>query len=485
MPATRHHGRAVSRQPRQSQRHDHGKARGDAQPVESRHEVVERRIDVPILDQLAAAVDLRPQRHRERKDRHEREHADRRREPAPCGRTCAWRDRGERDGQSGGENHHAIQARDFDPDALARDSERPPKQERDQHAARDEQRGREQASRQRRGQSMRVTPRVPPALADRERRQQHNRETRKKRTLGLWPRANEASPQGHAHVCRQVPVHVGREATGFPSDRALNPSRRSSRYGIRNGSRGDGDGRCGRQQMTPHLPVGPEPSPRHFPREKNAHRRREEQQVITARQVLRDPGQRAARKRRESPRLEVAVEAEPRKRHPHRGQHLEVRQRAEAVRRESVGHAGKECGASRAGQLADEQKHPERREHERGKERHVVDEDRVLRDRVDRKDHHRLRGEMFRVRKRERMRIVDVRVPVLAKRAQVTGRRAQQVLGVPRQDPAVEQRIAQVGGQFACEAADERPRQDEREERIGAGSHERVPSAPRSDAVRW
>jgi len=73
-----------------------------------------------------------------------------------------------------------------------------------------------------------------------------------------------------------------------------------------------------------------------------------------------------------------------------------------------------------------------------------VTEHEVLRRRVDRQDLQRLRDEQLGVAEGVPLRIEDVAVPEAAERRQVTAQGAQDVVRVPAQDPAVEQRIAEI-----------------------------------------
>src|SRR6185295_5176342 len=120
-----------------------------------------------------------------------------------------------------------------------------------------------------------------------------------------------------------------------------------------------------------------------------------------------------------------------------------------------------ERGDGAAGQLAGEQEHAEARQHERREEQQVVAEDRIARQRVDREDLHRLRHEMLRVGERQRRRVEDVGIEEMAEMRGVAREDAAQLLAVPRQDPDVEDRVAQVPGDVAREPFRERPRHAE------------------------
>ena len=117
-----------------------------------------------------------------------------------------------------------------------------------------------------------------------------------------------------------------------------------------------------------------------------------------------------------------------------------------------------------ARQLAHQQEHADAREHERREEHEVVAEDRVPREGVHRQDLNRLRQKVLRVRERQLVRIKDVRVP-----------EAPAEMGrVPRQHPGDEQRIAEISGKVAGEAASERPRQCDGEDGVQQSHQEHI-----------
>ena len=69
----------------------------------------------------------------------------------------------------------------------------------------------------------------------------------------------------------------------------------------------------------------------------------------------------------------------------------------------------------------------------------------------------------------------DVGVPELAT-SPGAGHQPGNVLGAPRQDPHVEQRVAEVARDIAAEAERERPGQDQREEGVGRNAR-KLPAA--------
>jgi hypothetical protein len=84
---------------------------------------------------------------------------------------------------------------------------------------------------------------------------------------------------------------------------------------------------------------------------------------------------------------------------------------------------------------------------------------------------------MVRVGERQRMRIVDVGVPVAGERGQIAPDRAQQMVGVPGENPAVEERVAEIARKVPCEPSDERPGERDRQRGIGERRDERVARA--------
>ena len=306
-------------------------------------------------------------------------------------------------------------------------------------------------------------------MGDRHRSQQRDREAGKQRALRLRPRADNVPPQPHSEVCRPVSEHVRRVAGGLgqrsraESQMPELPVREEERRGS------DRDRHERHRDARQHPAVRPQAASGDLEGDVKRHRRTEKQQVVSAGQVLREPRRRRARQRREPSGLEEAVEAEQHERHPHRRQDLDVRQRSEAVRRKSKGQTRQKRRAARSGQCAYEQEHPDRRQHERRQKGNVVREDRVPGDRVDGQNHHRLCGEMLRVRQGQGMRVVDVRLPVVAERLKLTAERAQQMVRVPRQNPGVEQWIAEVGREIARQPACQRPGQDDCQQRVRNG----------------
>ena len=134
---------------------------------------------------------------------------------------------------------------------------------------------------------------------------------------------------------------------------------------------------------------------------------------------MHQPRERGARERPRQARFEESPDSKQRKRHPRRRQHLKVRDRADPIRSERVREARHERRGAIAREFSREEKHPEARQHKRREKEQVVTEQRVPRDRVHRQDLQRLGGEVVGVGERQRMRIVDVGVPVPGERRQI------------------------------------------------------------------
>jgi hypothetical protein len=71
---------------------------------------------------------------------------------------------------------------------------------------------------------------------------------------------------------------------------------------------------------------------------------------------------------------------------------------------------------------------------------------------------------MLRVRERERLGIKDIGAPESLQSLEIAGQEAQKVIGVPRESPAIQQRVAEVPRDVARQAACEWPGEDERDE---------------------
>jgi hypothetical protein len=142
-----------------------------------------------------------------------------------------------------------------------------------------------------------------------------------------------------------------------------------------------------------------------------------------------------------------------------------MRHRGDAIGQESVNEPGDERGPRVAGEIADQQIGAEPGERERGDEEEVVAKDDVAGQPVDRQDLQRLAEEVFGKRERQRIRMKDVGVPELgpADRAEQESR---DVLRPPRQNPHVEQGVAEIAGHIAAEAGGDGPGQNQRQDEI-------------------
>jgi hypothetical protein len=152
--------------------------------------------------------------------------------------------------------------------------------------------------------------------------------------------------------------------------------------------------------------------------------------------------------------------------HPLRRDHLDMGELRYSIRSKRVNQAGGEARPSAAGDLAHEEEHSEPGQHEGGEKQQVIRKDDVAGQRVNRKDLHCLREQMFRVGERQRLWIKNVRVPEISNRAEVAAEKPQNAVGIPRQNPRVQQRVTQIPWDVSGEAGGERPRKNERDGEI-------------------
>ena len=471
---------------RERKRHDRREARRDAKAVETRDVRIEERVDVAARDGPAARVNVRPERHRDGEERGKGEEAGRRRQPRADRRARSRRDAAQHQGADRADGERAREARDLD----AWQPDRKPEQERDHD--REPQRARDlqgdafaavsrpegvryrrprpvagvsgpEGLRYRRprrvGISVAQPFRAAVAAPRADDRQDCDRQARKQHAFRVRPRLRDLSPQPQVGVGGEVRVDVGREAARFV-ERARVETEAAEldvRQEERRGDRGDGGARD--RHMSEDAPLPPRAGPPELPHDVGERDRAEKEQIVAARQVLQRPRRRAAGERRHAARDDVAPESEEHERHPRGRQHLHVRNRRDAVRRERERKAGDERGAVVSSELAREREHRDRREDERREEDDVVAEDRIPGRGVHRPDLQRLRQQVLRVGERERMRREDVRAPPAAP----------EVRRVPREHPRAEQRIAQVAGHVGAEPPTERPGQGERGRDIDGG----------------
>ena len=137
------------------------KRAGTRRPSNPGHEVVEQRVDVPVLDQPAVRVDLGTERHRERERRDERERADRRRRPS---RYVTLRERGDTasDASPSAATIKRPRSRLVKRTSIAADGEtqRPTREDRQGHARRDDEQRGQHSRRPRRRQAARDSSRA-------------------------------------------------------------------------------------------------------------------------------------------------------------------------------------------------------------------------------------------------------------------------------------------------------------------------------------
>ena len=206
---------------------------------------------------------------------------------------------------------------------------------------------------------------------------------------------------------------------------------------IGRGDRRDGetdDDRRGRQvQRVRRQPIG---MAEHLDDRHDRHRHREEEQEVAVRQALDherggEAGQREPRAGRE-----VAVQRPQRDRHPAVHQHLQVRHVGCAVRAPHERQRGEHRGVPASGEIARQQIHAGASQRERADQRDVVDEDGVAGQPVDwRQRHARCRAG---VRSRR-----ACRYGIERRRRPQAAQHMPQPIGVPAEDPRVQQRIAE------------------------------------------
>ena len=122
-------GNAERREGREAQRDNHSEPRRHTQTIEPGNVVVEQHVHVCVLDELSSRVNMRPKRHRYRKERHQRQHTNGRRRPRSCRRPCAARAREQDARERDGDDEHAIEVRDLQ----ERQAQRPAEKERPCH----------------------------------------------------------------------------------------------------------------------------------------------------------------------------------------------------------------------------------------------------------------------------------------------------------------------------------------------------------------
>ena len=302
---------------------------------------------------------------------------------------------------------------------------------------------------------------------DREAAEGQRGESGKPAPLIARQRLDSRSPQPRAlGNCREC-VRIGREvldlAASADADVAAAPNRR---IGPQKRTNDHQRNRAGDDEGAPGANVPHSLTCTDFEQAIRHGERREVREVVPARQRLRNQRRGAAQQRAQTSAGEEAAESEDRERHPLTRQHLDVLVLIEPVRRERKCESGEKRSQRSTCELADEQIYPEARQNNRRQEDDVVCEDDVAGRGDDRQRLQHLRRQMLRVRERQRRRIEDVAVPIIAKRRNVASERTQHLPARPEQNPRVEQRVAQVARNLLGDDRGERPRQREREHEV-------------------
>jgi hypothetical protein len=265
------------------------------------------------------------------------------------------------------------------------------------------------------------------------------------------------APEALRRRCREVREDISRHAADVGqrpgelqvrADERIGDEERHREYQRQAGSQG---------QVDPGGPPSPETCPDEFPAHVGRHEGREVQQVVDAREVLQDERQTSADERPSTLRIDVCPDAEEREGHPLRREHLQMRELWNAVRREGEEQAADECGRRGARDPSHEQEHPETRQHE-GREKHqVVAEHRVAAGEGHGQRDECLGNQVLGVRQRERGGVEDVAVEERGERVEIAAERAPELLHVPRQDPDVEHRVAEIPGDITTQVPRQRP----------------------------
>ena len=186
------------------------------------------------------------------------------------------------------------------------------------------------------------------------------------------------------------------------------------------------------------------------------HRHREEEQEVAVRQALHHEGRDETGQRPPRARREVAVQRPQRDRHPAVHQHLQVRHVRRAVRAPHERQRGQHRGVAASGEVARQQVHADAGQRERADQRDVVEEDGVAGQPVDRRQRHGDAEQVLGVGQR-------VRVGVERRRRPQAAQPVAQPIGVPAEDPRVQQRIAEGRRHRRAGPQRQRPGPDDRE----------------------
>ncbi len=207
-----------------------------------------------------------------------------------------------------------------------------------------------------------------------------------------------------------------------------------------------------------------------------AHRRadRADDAVVERRRRLERAG-RAQRQRRPPRRTRhQAMQRQRDERHRVGGLQLDVPEVRDVVRPEPPDGAGDERAPPRAGHLAREQVHGQRRGQQRQHHHRVVGEDRAVRDRVERPHQRRDDDEVIRIGQRLPGRVEDRRVEDPA--GDRVGRRSAQRVEIPAEDPEIEVGIAGAvqRGELPERIAGQRPGEGHRQQRVPGERQQRA-----------
>ena len=173
-------------------------------------------------------------------------------------------------------------------------------------------------------------------------------------------------------------------------------------------------------------------------------------EVVTVRQPLHDERERESGQRAARAGLNVSMQPDERQWHPARHQHLEMPDVPESCRSEREDRPRHNRRIVSAGQAPGEPPHPDAGQRERRDECDVVRDKGPAREPHDWRDRHADAEQMLGKCERAPIRIEDRRIPQ-------AGEAVAQAIGVPSENPRVEQRIAEVARQRLIDMKRQRP----------------------------
>ncbi len=180
----------------------------------------------------------------------------------------------------------------------------------------------------------------------------------------------------------------------------------------------------------------------HEPQQPENDEHRQVEQVIAARQCLHDPGCGEQHEPARAPIPKIQVKRREGERHPVRRKDLDVRELRHPVRRKPEREAGDERAVVAARNRVGQEVRRQRAENERKKEHRVVGEQRI----AAHEDHGRRDDRQAEQVLGKRHRPIEWK----ELRGVPPGRRQRRHAGIPRHQPGVEQRIAEVVGHDAA-----------------------------------